>query len=138
MDSSEDSTPKETVTGDSDLPNSVLWNKEDEEGDNNATFSLSDDTPDSMALPTTKIVGVDGSVNIIEHPAARLAAAQHPHNTRAAIMLDVPTEMHPLNYERNATIPEHTWKRRLTDTYKPLKEFKVRKHIIQPPPHTTL
>lgn len=122
----------------SDGGRSVEWRDGDDE-DSTITSSQSQDSVlladsnvllvESNVLPTTNVAGMDGSITIVEHPPdykpPHEPSSSKLHNVPSALMLEVPTEMHPVNYERNATIPEFTWKRKLVDTYKPLKEFKV-------------
>lgn len=108
----------------------------DSQGSRDNQHSLSPDSDiltNSNVLPAT-VVGVDGSVDIIEHPPSQQTEPRSPIRRKppTPLMIEVPKEIHPINYERNATIPEHTWKRKLSDTFKPLKEFKVTlKHISE-------
>jgi uncharacterized protein (DUF608 family) len=125
---------RETLTGSDvssvDAGRSMQWRDGDDDSTTGA--SQSQDSlllAESNILPTTNVVGVDGSVTIVEHPQSKNTPHDGPssstYNSPSALMLEVPTEMHPIAYERNAAIPEFTWQRKLSDTYKPLKEFKV-------------
>ena len=80
----------------------------------------------SNTQPATNTMAMESVVKAIDHIAKHIARSPLPSLRASGTMLEVPKEeVHPLNYERNAAIPEHTWKRQLTDVFKPLKEFKV-------------